>query len=414
MKLTFGLVLALLLTVASSAFASDYYVSSAGSDALGDGSAANPYLTIQYAVNHVPDGTQNNVTLLHIGSGQFAETSNGTDGQLLISSRSYLTLTGTGAKLNGGTQITTQGYVKNYLNSGVLRVDNSSHIVVANLVVGDDRNWNDPNSFFQSTVAVSGVSDVTLKAAEILGPSQATLIAGGQNRAPTAVTAIDDASVLNLNNVLVNGHGSFLSNPRGEVHSQNVTIANLYGLGFDDHLMFLQEPNSRVNDRLYTFSDTIFYNTGGSIHINGAYGIAVAGGPNGGGVDNVYFDPSNTGAYDNLLVNALFDPNTSPQTYYNNSLLSNPLAFSRDPNGLVFASGVFNGNDPNSSLTNYLLANNGVSFGNVDGYDLVRLGGVNSGFYGGLATVPEPGSVACGLALFCSGAAWAARKRRRA
>ena len=213
-----------------------------------------------------------------------------------------------------------------------MRVENSIGIEFRNVVIGDDRNWSNPSAFFQSTVDVEGISDVTLRNVHVLGPSEQTLVAGGNQRAPTAVRAGSEGSanasesVLRLDHVLVTGHGSFLSNPIGRVLSDHVTVAQTYGIGFDDHFMFLQTPQSFVDDPRYTFQDSVFYELKGRL---GGQRVSLATG--GGGEDNLYFAPPSQGGNGNLLVRALFDA-TGP-TFYADADLGHPDLFVGRVNG---------------------------------------------------------------------------------
>jgi hypothetical protein len=262
-------------------------------------------------------------------------------------------------------------------------------------VVGEDRNWSDTNAFFQSTVDVEGISNVTLQRVEIVGPSQATLLGDNHNRAPTAVRAgregspDADQSVLNLQNVLVVGHGSFLSNPIGEVHSKNVSVADLYGIEFDDHFAFLQTPHSNQipnnpTQRRFTFEDSIFYQL---MHQgDGRVGLAV----NGDGVPYVYFDPSSSGGNNNLLVRAQLDPNRP--TYYIDAQLSSPDLF--DVNGTTLvAHGVYTNDDTTMPLTGNLVTDNSLNLVSAAGFDFLLPDGVSSGWLNTADVVPEPSSL---------------------
>ncbi len=56
-KLSFVLVLLLLLLAGSTGFARDWFVATTGHDDTGDGSQGNPYATLQNTFNHAQAGT---------------------------------------------------------------------------------------------------------------------------------------------------------------------------------------------------------------------------------------------------------------------------------------------------------------------------------------------------------------------
>ena len=367
-----------ILTVADTVLA-EFFVGLGGSDVAGNGSAGAPWRTMQFALTQIPDGTIAQPTVLNIGQGEFAETSDGTLGQLKITGRNFIAIQGAGAKLTGGTHISTTGFSK-VDQSGIVRVENSVGIEFRNVVIGDDRNWSNPSAFFQSTVDVEGISDVTLRNVHVLGPSEQTLINGGNERAPTAVRAGGEGgtnsseSVLRLDHVLVTGHGSFMSNPIGHVFSDHVTAARTYGLGSDDDFMFLQTPQSFVDDPRFTFQDSIFY------ELKGLGGQRVSLSSGGGGEDNLYFGPPSQGGDGNLLVRGLFD--TSGPTFYTDADLGHPDLFVGRVNGssIMSAHGVFENDDTTLGLTGNLLTSNALQLADFDGFAFTAPSNVTSGW----------------------------------
>ena len=366
-----------------------YHVALTGSDVTGDGSQANPWRSIQFAVNSTPDGISGSPVVIRVGPGEYAETSDGSKGQLLVANRRYLHIEGAGPSLGAsGTRITTQGFLKSD-QYGILRLDDSIGIEVRNLAIGDDRNWSQTAAYLQSTVDVEGISDVRLYQVHLVGPSEATLLAEGNVRSPTAVRAGREGfpnanqAVLRLDHVLVTGHGPFLSNPIGKVFCRHLTVAQTYGLGFDDHFGFLQTPQSFVDDRRYTFESSVFYELKG--RLNGQrVGLAVAGG----GVDNVYFDANPAGVTQNLLVRAIY--NASGPVYYSDAELASPDLIDRSAANpvLTAAHGMFAGDDTSAALTGNLLTRNDLTLRTYDGFAFVSPPGIDSGWM----TMPATGA----------------------
>lgn len=238
----------------------DYFVAKSGSD-VGDGSARAPFETIKKGLSQIPDGTAGSPRVLHLGAGQWTADAKNSLGQPItqvrLVNRKSLTITGAGARA-GGTQITSGDGPKE--GWGAFLIDNSTGIRVCNLTIGDDRAFDNKEAFFEATVAVSRKSDLTLEAVEIRGPSRQTTLEAGSRRAPTALRCYNAGSQANLNNVLVRGHGTFLSNPQGRVFCRNVTFAQMFGVGLDDNFLFLQTPKGgKLDEPRYTFADCIFY-----------------------------------------------------------------------------------------------------------------------------------------------------------
>ena len=129
-----------------------FQVDLAGSNVTGDGSQAHPWRSIPFAVTSVPNGTAGNPAVIHAAPGEFAETSDGSKGQLLIASRQFVQIEGAGPSTGAaGTRISTQGFLKRN-PSGILRVRSSTGIEVRNLIIGDDCNWSQADT-------ASGVGD---------------------------------------------------------------------------------------------------------------------------------------------------------------------------------------------------------------------------------------------------------------
>lgn len=91
-----------LLSLAGVATAASFHVDLAGSNVTGDGSQAHPWLSIPFAVTSVPNGTAGNPTVIHPGPGEFAETSDGSQGQLLIANRQFVQIKGAGPFIEPG------------------------------------------------------------------------------------------------------------------------------------------------------------------------------------------------------------------------------------------------------------------------------------------------------------------------
>ncbi len=81
-KLVISSLAVILVLIAGSVWATDYYVATTGSDVTGDGSAGNPWQTIQHAINNVGSGD-----VIHVAAGTYNETLN-------IVSKNNLTIQG--------------------------------------------------------------------------------------------------------------------------------------------------------------------------------------------------------------------------------------------------------------------------------------------------------------------------------
>ncbi|MES2569913.1 MAG: hypothetical protein V4710_07630, partial [Verrucomicrobiota bacterium] len=88
------------------ATAADFYVDLAGSNVIGTGSQARPWRSIQHAVNIAPDGEVAAPTVIHVGPGEYAETADGSTGQLLIADKHFIRIEGAGPSVGAaGTRI---------------------------------------------------------------------------------------------------------------------------------------------------------------------------------------------------------------------------------------------------------------------------------------------------------------------
>ena len=356
----------------------DVFVSKKGS-AGGDGSARAPYDSIEdgiRAAGALSDGTAENPHVVHIGAGIWAPEAINSIGepikQLRLEGAEYLTITGAGARAEG-TQITTGDGPKE--KWGTLLLDNSIGIRVCNLTIGDDRAYADKEAFFEATVAVYGKSDLSLEAVEILGPSRQTTLEAGSRRAPTALRCSNANSVANLDNVLVRGHGTFLSNPQGRVSCRNVTFAQMFGVGLDDNFLFLQTPKGgQFNEARYTFQDCVFYEL---TRANFGNRVLLSSGEE--AEDKATWLPATSPDSGNFVVRARYE---TDGVYFQEKQL--PLLFQgrRDKN-FTLAHGVWENDDTRQQPTGALEIWNELPLIDKDGFALVS--SIPSGWQGGFA-----------------------------
>jgi hypothetical protein len=356
----------------------DYFVAQNGSDAA-DGSKKTPWRTVQKAVSLVPSGWEDEPCVLHIGVGSFAESFDGKSGQLRIDDKQNLILTGAGARVDGGTQIQTGDYVKT-ANIDVLRVSNCQNLEIRNLVVGDDKSW-DQDRFFEATVKLTRSSKVLLQNVRIVGPSADTLLDADRKRGPTALRPDDAESVATLQNVLITGHCSFLSNPEGRVFCHRVTFARMWGPGYDDHFLFLQTPQRTPKDeRRFTFEDCILYEMAGG---RGGESFMMAGRD---GEDKTYFDAPKNGQGGNLLVRCRYQ---KPDTPFQNKTLAEAFTELREGH-FARIHGIFVNDDTNGALAGGLTVNNEIQLEKREGYLLTAPKSLHSGWVGGFSSPAQP------------------------
>jgi hypothetical protein len=388
----------------------DYYVSLTGSDG-GTGTAANPWRTVQHALDNTGNGTGANWTIINVGPGRFAESWNTVEGQLRFNNKAYVRIQGAGAMSVGGTQIgTTDGvttYTKVAGHWGVLLVDNSTDVEIKDLIIGEDRAWDGDLGVWACTVWAKHTTNITLERVHISGPLKATMIAAGRLKSHTAVDAQHAASVINLQNVLITGHGSYLTNPEGEVHAKRVTFAKFCGLGWDSFFTFVQTPGSLVDNRLYTLEDCIFYELEGP-----RSGRRVKIGYGHGGEDNMYFDASSTGGDENIVVRAMFD-DAVPE-YWDDAVpardLTNAFLFSRvTATTIMKAHGVFVNDDTTLARTGNLVIDNTINLSTYNDFLYVSPQGLDSGwmtYISGWAGDVDRNGVVDGLDLTAVLTAW--------
>ena len=357
-------------------FPVDYFVAQDGDD-NNDGSPLAPFRTIAAALEAMPNGNENLSRVLHIGPGDFAESSDGTLGQLLLTDRSYLILTGAGAKTEGGTLITTGDYLKKN-HSGVLKLKNSVGIDILNLSIGDERPWDD-NVFFESTVHLEDGSNAVLESVEIVGPAFTVMRDRGLKRAPTAVRCVGDGDELTLRNALVSGHGSFISNSRGKVFSRNVTFADMGGFDQDDQFLFMQIPDGQPrNEPRFTFDNCIIYQLEGGIKKRQA--MLSFGGPFGGsGESKVFFNPPETETSGNILVRGRLD---SKGNFIQTSDL--PRSFNLIDGKYTIAHGIYAQDDVLATRLGGIRVDNELNLDDKTGYPLIAVAPLQSGWRGGL------------------------------
>ena len=355
----------------------DYFVAKSGDD-KGDGSAKAPWASLEKNLGLIRDGTAENPHVLHVGAGDWAPKAVNSMGepitQLRLENFKYLTLTGAGARAQG-TQITSGDGPKE--NWGVLLVNNSTGILICNMTIGDDRAFDDKDAFFEATVVLRGQTDVSLEAVQILGPSRQTTLDAGSRRAPTAIRCYSAGSTAKLDNVLVRGHGTFLSNPQGRVFCRNVTFAQMFGVGLDDNFLFLQTPKQGIiGEPRFTFADCIFYelarqNFGNRVLLSSGEEAEdkatwlLPGAPDGG----------------NYVVRARFE---TDGVYYQEKQL--PLLFrgrKTDDNNITLAHGVWENDDTRQKPTGALEIWNDLPLNDKDGFALVS--SIPSGWHGGFA-----------------------------
>lgn len=356
----------------------DYFVTQSGNDAA-TGTSKAPWRTVQKAVSAMPSGWADEPCVLHIGAGSYAESFDGRSGQLLIENKRNVVITGAGARVEGGTQIQTGDYLKT-ANVDLLRLNNCQKIEIRNLVLGDDKSW-DQDRFFEATVKLTGASTALLQNVRILGPAWETLLDSDRKRAPTALGVGDSESIATLQNVLITGHGSFLSNPMGYVFSRNVTFARMAGPGYDDHFLFLQTPQRTPKDeRRFTFQDCIMYEMAGG---RGGERFMIAGRD---GEDKAYFDAPKDGQGGNLLVRCRYE---KPNTFFQAKNLA--AAFTEYREGrFARTHGVFVNDDTTATLAGGLTVNNEIQLEKRDGYILTAPPTLRSGWVGGYSSPAQP------------------------
>ena len=356
----------------------DYFVAQNGSDARGDGSPDKPWRTIQKGVDSMRDGVPGSPRILHIGPGEFAESLDGDAARLNIRNKNYLTITGAGARA-GGTQISTGNFDK--YTSGVLWIDDARELRICNLIIGDDRAWTNKNAFFEATVSVHGQSSVRLEAVELRGPSRETTLAANSQRAPTVLHSDGPDCATDLTNVLVSGHGTFLSNPLGRVSCRNVTFAGMFGLNYDDNVLFLQTPHGEPRgQRLYTFADCVFYEIQGSEWGNA---MILSSGEN--GEDKAFFELPGAQGGGNVVTRARFDKDGAIYQAGQMAALFRGLRGGH----FTLAHGVWKSDDTRAVLTGALLIDNDLQLSDENGFALVSPS--VSGWHGGFAAPGEAG-----------------------
>src|SRR5947209_12176020 len=99
------LAVSLSLTGVSSASATDYYVSTSGSDSSGDGSAAHPWATIAYASTRIGPGA-----IVHVAPGTYTGSFNTRASGTSSAYVTYISDTKWGAKIVAGSDSTWSNY----------------------------------------------------------------------------------------------------------------------------------------------------------------------------------------------------------------------------------------------------------------------------------------------------------------
>ncbi len=359
----------------------DYFVSFKGSDE-NKGTFDSPFRTVQGAISRVPDGFEDVPCVLHLGVGDFRESFDGQSGGLSIENKQNLILTGCGAT-NEGTQITTGDFPKK--RSGVVRVSRSNNIAFRNLIIGDDKNW-EGDAFFEATLHLEAGATVDLKSVVLRGPLSDTLLDEDKTHAPTAIhagngdaMARDSECMVHLSNVLVIGHGAFLTNPAGQVECERVTIARNFGFFSDDALLFLQTPHETLpQNRRYTFKNCVFYELAGPD--KGRHFWFTSGEQ---GQDKVFFDPADGG---NLVVRCHHEGDNE---WVNEKNLADAFPM-RNEEGMVRAQGVWQGGNSKAPLLGGLHVNNDLQLTQRGGFGLVVPVGFSSGWTGGFSNPLAP------------------------
>ena len=349
----------------------DYFVAKNGSDS-GDGRFEAPFLTVQAAVDRVPSGFTDEPCVIHIGPGIFAESFDGRSAQLRVEGKKNLILTGAGAKTEGGTQIST-GDMAKLRNVDVLRLINCQNVQICNMIVGDDKSWAEDRAY-EATLKVSGVSTVSLRAVRIAGPTRETMLDADGKTAPNALGCDNLNGVVDVENVLVTGHGSFLSNPEGKVFSRRLTAAYLFGTGYDDHFLFLQTPhNAPRDDPRFTFSDCIFYEIEGG---RGGSRFYLSTGD--AGLDKAYFNAPKSPEGGNWVVRCRYE---KPDVVFETK---NLRAAFLDTRGIEPRThGVFEGDKNDNPLAGGVKVDNELQLKKRDGFLLTAPKNKASGWTGG-------------------------------
>ncbi len=363
----------------------DFFVSKAGSDD-GDGSANAPWASIEKNLGQIRDGSAENPHVLHLGAGQWAPAARNSLGEPIVQLRlenwKYLTITGAGARAEG-TQITSASDGPK-ANWGTLLVEKSTGIRICNLTIGDDRAFDDKDAFFEATVVLRGETDVSFEAVELRGPSRQTTFEAGSRRAPTAIRSYSANSTATLDNVLVRGHGTFLSNPQGRVFCRNVTFAQMFGVGLDDNFLFLQTPKGgQIDEPRYTFTDCIFYELARQ---NFGNRVFLASGEE--AEDKAKWELPTTPDGGNFVVRARFE---TDGVYFQEKQL--PLLFrGRKEGDKTLAHGVWQNDDTRQKPTGALEIWNELPLSGKDGFELVSSipSGWQGGFVGESKILPIP------------------------
>lgn len=356
----------------------DYFVTQKGDDA-GDGTAESPWRSIPHALESVPDGTSQAPRVLHVGAGDFSSDSDGRGGRLRVIGKNFLVITGAGAR-GGGTRLTTGNFAKQ--GTGVVWISGTQGLRICNLVIGDDRAWDDKNAFFEATVFLDGGSKVSLEAVQILGPSRRTTLEAASRRAPTALQVADPNSEAQLFNVLVSGHGSFLSNPEGKVKCRNVSFARLFGVGYDDHFLFLQTPHGEPrNERRYSFRDCLFYELEGPEEYYGGQAFLTSGED---GEDKAFWEPASDAGSGNFAIYLRFK---APDKPYEAPQFA--AAFRGKRGGhYTLCHGIWENDDTRAKATGALSVCNDLQLSARDGFPLAAPA-LKSGWLAGFAAPSE-------------------------
>ncbi len=355
----------------------DYFVAKNGSPAY-DGSAERPWETIGDADSIINEAEAQRPRVLHLGAGKWAPQALNSMGdpitQLRLESARFVTITGAGAR-EGGTQITSGDGPKE--SWGTLLLNNCRDIRFCNLTIGDDRAFEDKDAFFEATVYLRGQTDVSFEAVEILGPSRQTTLEAGSRRSPTAIRCYSAETRANLDNVLVRGHGTFLSNPQGRVACRNVTFAQMFGVGLDDNFLFLQTPKGgQLNEARYTFRDCVFYELARE-----NYGSRVLLSSGAEAEDKAAWLPPSVADGGNYVVRARFE---TDGVYYQPKQL--PLLFGgrrEKAADFTLAHGIWENDDTRQKPTGALEIWNELPLADRDGFALVS--SIPSGWRGGFA-----------------------------
>ncbi|MCX7002910.1 MAG: hypothetical protein NTV22_06505, partial [bacterium] len=213
----------------------NFYVSPGGSDTTGNGSLANPWLTIAKAVSNAPNGTFMQPTLINVAAGTYSDSYNG-QWILGVVNKSYFIIAGAGPT----NTLLRRGSLT--LSLPVVRIDNSGFTALRGLnldMSSETVGWADDNS----AIRVTTYNLVTLEDLWLKGPVSTS------QRNGHAVQVVSATATRNFvaRRVLLDGFGR-----GGYIMNNAATAANT--ILFDQCTFVNQAGTSAADDSIALWS----------------------------------------------------------------------------------------------------------------------------------------------------------------